>query len=74
MLNNLNSLRMELRVMSTSEKGCELILKEWVIVKIHRKGFETLIVISFVLFFLFFYYNILKRLRSNGDQFFYCTS
>ena len=48
MLNNLNSLRMELRVMSTSDKDCELILKEWVIVKIHRKGFETLIVISFM--------------------------
>ena len=37
--------------MSTSDKGCELILKEWVIVKIHRKGFETLIVISFMFYF-----------------------
>ena len=51
MLNNLNSLRMELRVMSTSDKGCELVLKEWVVVKIHRKGFETLIVISFMFYF-----------------------
>ena len=37
--------------MSTSDKGCELILKEWVVVKIHRKGFETLIVISFMFYF-----------------------